>query len=324
MSTGGTRLVADVGGTYSRLALFEYDSGTFRQLIRYNNRNFTSLQTLLKQWLANLNEPPPKEACIAIAAHLKSDRITMANCQWSFSRREFAGQFGFTALHWLNDFESNAWALPHLNKTDIETLRGHPTKNSATLAVLGPGTGLGGASIHRLADAATTVITSEIGHCGMAPGTDEEVELFRLLLRQQRNIHAELLLSGPGLQRLYQALATVRGLTVPPRSAEAISANALSAQDTLCRDTLSTFCGLLGSVSGDFILSTSAYGGLYLAGGIIPSIADFLYQSSYFERLQAKGFMATTLEKVAVAIIRTTYPGLTGAAYAYRPKSPSE
>ena len=156
----------------------------------------------------------------------------------------------------------------------------------------------------------------EPGHMGLAPATALELEIMRLLLPRHGEVHAELLVSGPGLQRLYLALAEIRGNSVDQLTPAEISGRALQGQDELCVLTLDTFCALLGSVCGDFVLASGAYGGLYLAGGIIPRMIPFLRASSFVQRFQVKGAMGDQLAGVPLYVITTAQPGLIGATYA--------
>ena len=79
---------------------------------------------------------------------------------------------------------------------------------------------------------------------------------------------------------------------------------------------LQTFCALLGSACGDFVLSNGAYGGLYIAGGIVPRMIPFLEASNFLSRFQNKGAMSQHLAQVPIYVITTEQPGLIGAAYA--------
>ncbi|MFT6892185.1 MAG: glucokinase, partial [Halioglobus sp.] len=82
-----------------------------------------------------------------------------------------------------------------------------------------------------------------------------------------------------------------------------------------CVLALQTFCALLGSACGDFVLSSGAYGGLYLAGGIIPKMIDFLNESEFHSRFCQKGGMSRHLTDVPVYVITAQQPGLIGAAH---------
>ena len=309
------RLVADIGGTNTRLALFDPVADELRSLSNYVNRDYGQPGDIIHMWLDALPETQPGACCLAVAAPPFGDQVTMLNIDWSFSAREIAERFGFSTLRCINDFEANAHALPHLTDNDLTTLHRGKRCAAAKLATIGAGTGLGGATLTR--DGGTvSASASEPGHMGLAAATDVELELFRYLLKQHGEIYAELLLSGPGLQRLYQSLADIQGQDSSPLSPEAISARALAGQCELCALTLNTFCALLGSISGDYVLANGAYGGLYLAGGFLPDMIPFLQNSTFKQRFQNKGKMRNHLVDVPLYSITSAVTGLLGAAYA--------
>ncbi|MFU8765499.1 MAG: glucokinase [Haliea sp.] len=317
MSPGAARsgrLVADVGGTNTRIALFD---GSDRQLLalrRYRNQDFTGLEAVLTRWLEAHPEAQPREACIAVAAPPDGDTAIMSNCNWSFSGRELAARFGWDRVGLINDFQANAFALPWLTPADWHEIQ---PGNSAypRLATVGPGTGLGG-SVLDCSSMPHRAVACEPGQMTLAPQNLLELELWRVLLHQHPRIYAELLLSGPGLQRLYQALAQVQGVAANPLQSEAISARALAGTDALCVAALDLFCALLGAASADFVLASGAFGGLYLAGGILPSFPAFLQQSAFRQRFIDRGPMQGHLQLMPVRIITHVEPGLLGASHA--------
>lgn len=311
-----SRLVADVGGTNTRLALFEPATNAYRALTTYINRDYGRFEDILASWLENLDEPKPTQCCIAVAAPPADDRVTMINIDWSFSCRDVARRFGFADLRWLNDFQSNAYALPHLLDADKALLRAGTVADHGKLATVGPGTGLGGATLEIMTGQPPLVHACEPGHMGLAPATPLELELFRVLLPRHGELHAELLVSGPGLQRLYQTLAVIHGQTAATLTPAEVSQRALQTEDGLCQEALKVFCGLLGSVCGDFVLANGAYAGLYLAGGIVPRMVPFLRDSQFTQRFQHKGAMQDHLSRVPLYVITTPQPGLIGAAHA--------
>jgi len=308
-------MVADVGGTNTRIALFDPATDQLRSVATYTNRQYPRFEDVIAHWLASLEEPQPTSCCIAVAAPPSADHVDMINMHWSFYCSELASQFGFRQLRRLNDFESNAFALPYLGAEQLQLLYSGSGEPAGRLATVGPGTGLGGAFLDNRVTPAVSY-PCEPGHMGLSPGTELELELFRLLLPQHADIYSELLVSGPGLQRLYQCLGTIRGETVTDLEPADISARAIADEDPLCVQALETFCALLGSVCGDFLLATGAYGGLYLAGGIIPGMIPFLRSSQFQQRLTAKGAMGPRLRMIPVYVITASHPGLIGAAHA--------
>lgn len=309
------RLVADVGGTNCRLALFDPLANELRSLTTYINRDYGQFEDIIAAWLDALAEPRPTDCCLAVAAPPFDDRVTMLNIDWSFSRRELAERFGFSRLRCINDFEGNAYALPHLSDQNLTTLHRGNVTEGGKLAIVGPGTGLGGSTLSIVAGV-PIACASEPGHMGLAAATELELELFRYLLPRYGEIYAELLVSGPGLRHLYQALAAIRGEEAQPLTSKEISVRALAGECELSTLTLNTFCALLGSIAGDFVLANGAYSGLYLAGGIIPDMIPFVQASPFVWRFQAKGKMREHLALVPLYAINCETTGLLGAAHA--------
>jgi glucokinase len=314
-SPRATRLVADLGGTNCRLALYDPGTNTLQSRRDYLNRDYRGFEDIIADWLTRLQEPRPAHCCLAVAAPPFDDRVRMVNIDWSFSLRDIATRFNFSQLRCINDFEGNAYALPHLGEHELVTIqRGHATRRDK-LAAIGPGTGLGGATLDP-ALPQPKAYASEPGHMGLAPATELELELFRYLYPEYGEVYAELLVSGPGLQLLYQSLAAIHAREALALSPVEISSRAQRGDCDLCTLALSTFCGLLGSVSGDYVLANGAYGGVYLAGGFIARMIDFLQASSFITRFQLKGKMKSHLANVPVHVITSTSTGLLGAAHA--------
>ena len=311
----GTRLVADIGGTNSRLALFDGATQALRSQRNYQNSDFPDFEAVVARWLDELAEPAPEQCCLAIAAPPFEDRVDMLNIDWSFSLQALASRFGFRSIQGINDFVGNAYALPHLGNEDLAVLRAAPGAAGTRLATMGPGTGLGGCVLTRTAGQAIAC-HSEPGHMGLAAANQLEIDLFRAVLGGPGEIYAEYLLSGDGLLRLYRAMAEVRGEQATATSPADVSERALARECELSVATLDTFCALLGSVCGDFVLANGAFGGLYLAGGILPRILDILAAGPFLDRLRSKGKMAAHLDKVPVYVIVTDRAGLLGAGHA--------
>ncbi len=67
-------------------------------------------------------------------------------------------------------------------------------------------------------------------------------------------------------------------------------------------------------------------GGVYLAGGILPKISQFLLNSSFVERFLNKGPMGKALQSIPVKLVEHGQLGVIGAASWYlesRPRKPS-
>ncbi len=120
------------------------------------------------------------------------------------------------------------------------------------------------------------------------------------------HVSAERVISGSGLENIYQAIAALEGSQFPPRTAAEITKNALSGECQLARRSLQAFCAFLGSFAGNVALTFGARGGIYIAGGISPRILNFLIQSEFRNRFEAKGRFQSYLEAIPTYVI--THP----------------
>ncbi len=310
-----TRLVADIGGTNTRLALAKRGSPGLSHLRSYLNADFPGLEDAIADWWPVLGGAVPTEACLAVAAPLSGDSVRMTNCHWQFNGPALARRFGVQRLTLINDFVANAYALPFLDPEDRVTLQEGTITGGARLAVIGPGTGLGGATLQAVAGQ-WLASAAEPADIGLSPANPTELELFEYLLRDRDHVEAEFLLSGPGLARLYRSLAALSGQPHEDLDPGQVSTRAMAGEDPLCERALALFCALLGSVCGDFVLANGAWDGLYLAGGIPPRILPFLRHSDFLSRFSNKGNMAPRLAAMPVRVITHPQPGLVGAAHA--------
>ena len=74
------------------------------------------------------------------------------------------------------------------------------------------------------------------------------------------------------------------------------------------------FCNILGSFSGNLALTIGSFGGVYIAGGIVPRFIDFLQTSNFRARFEAKGRLSTFINNIPTFVITEEQPGLLGAS----------
>ncbi|MDH3596618.1 MAG: glucokinase, partial [Rhodospirillales bacterium] len=152
----------------------------------------------------------------------------------------------------------------------------------------------------------------EGGHVTMAPADRRESALLEYLRGRFEHVSAERVLSGPGLENLYQAVAAVDGLTAPPRPAQEIVARALAGDSRVSVAALDCFCAMLGTMAGNLALTFGARGGIYIGGGVVPRFAEFLPASRFRERFESKGRFATYLERIPAFVIVHPDPAFLG------------
>ena len=318
-------MVADIGGTNARFALTDLNTPTPALLHQQSLRNgeFASLQHAAEHYLGGVHMHPAR-AAIAVASPVGSDEIRLTNRAWSFSRRELQCSLGLAALDVINDFGAVAWAVPGLGDSDVETLYG-PTDAPlrGPVSVLGPGTGLGVATLVEDGRGGWRVVETEGGHVSFAPLGEEEHMIARWMTARFGRVSNERVLCGSGLAHIDGALAAGDDLSAALdqraqfRDPAAIVAAALDGHDLVARRTLARFCAVLGSVAGDAALIHGART-VMIAGGIVPRFIPFLRSSAFRERFLAKGRFAAHLESVTIRVITHPAPGLLGAAMALR------
>ena len=80
----------------------------------------------------------------------------------------------------------------------------------------------------------------------------------------------ERILSGPGMELVYRALAERNGVQAPARTAAEIVSCALEDHDELCLEVLECFAGMLGGAAANLAVTLCARGGIYIGGGVVP------------------------------------------------------
>ena len=305
--------MADIGATHTRCALLD-DQGKEVAPEVFDNVDFTGPVGILTVYLDHRRSSDrPKRAALAIAAPILGDEVQMINIDWHFSQGELKAQLGFQRLTVCNDFAAIAWGLPHLTATDRKQIGGGTPKPRATLAALGPGSGIGVSALVPSADS-WTVMTGEGGHVSLPALTSEEQDAIALLRERFGHCSAERVLSGQGLVNLYVALAELAGRGQPTVTPEDVTR--LAAQrEPLARKTLQMFFAMLGTVAGDLALTTGALGGVYIAGGIVPRLVDTLAQSQFRARFETKGRYSGYMAEIPTYVITTALPAFRGLKY---------
>ncbi|QJD68542.1 glucokinase [Xanthomonas campestris pv. badrii] len=314
-------IAADVGGTHVRLGHALQTDGGAIELAHYRTyrcAQYPSLDAILADFLPQVSRV---DAVVIASAGVALDEDTFIsnNLPWSISPKRLRSALDLRRVHLVNDFEAVAYAAPLMEPRAVLQLSG-PTPRHARAAgpilVVGPGTGLG-AAVWIDARPRPIVLATEAGQVALASTHAHEAQLLHILLRDRHYLPLEHVLSGPGLLRLYTAACQLHGTTPRLASPAAITHAALHEDDALARETLQVFCALLGHAVGDMALAYGAAGGIYLAGGILPTIGSFLAASAFRARLLDKGGMREVLERIPVKLVEHGQLGVFGAANWY-------
>ena len=257
---------------------------------------------------------PLRGALLAVAGTVDEDRCVLTNNQWIVDGSELRARFGFADLAILNDFEAVAWSLPYLHTNDLLKFGGNEQKPAAPMLVLGPGTGLG-VALYVPGKQGDLVLRTEGGHGTMPSGSAREDAIIGTLRQRYGHVSAERVLSGPGIENLYQAIASLDSLDVPIRSAAEITQAGLAGHCVACRTAVDMFCAMLGEVAGNLALAAGAQGGVFIGGGIAPHFRGYLHQSKFRARFNAKGRMTSYVSPIPVYLILHDDPAFVGLRF---------
>jgi len=308
----GPRLLADIGATHARFAL-QTAPGTYRSVRVLKCDDFAGIVPLLRFYLQEHAETRLHHAALALANPVSGDYVRMTNRPWEFSTDAVRRELGLSTLLIVNDFTALAMAIPGLKPEDLMQVgEGKPAPN-AVIGVLGPGTGLGVSGVIPTLDGFVT-LGSEGGHVNFAPSDEREFAVLQLAWREWKHVSNERLISGPGMEIIYRALAQRNGVNARVRDSAAIIAGALDEQDALCIEVLECFCGMLGGAAANLAVTLGAFGGIYIGGGVVPRMGEWFRASPFRARFEAKGRFTDYIADIPTYVITTPHVAFDGVA----------
>jgi glucokinase len=313
------RLIADIGGTNARFAI-ETSSFNYEHIQVLACKDYISLSNAINSYLEatgfiNLI----KGAALALPSPEVGDTFFMVNSPWqSLSVKQTAIEIGLENLIFLNDFHALALAIPFIKSSNLKRIGGVCEPDSKKpIAILGPGTGLGMATLFKHPSGDYFAIPAEGGRSSFPPVNEEEIELWKFVHKRFSHVSAERFISGPGLQLIYEGLNSInkRVIEVLPTPSQIVEAG-VSGKDWLCKQTVDIFCRMFGTVASNLAVSVNSFGGVYIGGGIIPKMIDYFTRSEFRSRFEDKGRYRPYLVQIPVYVIMQDFPAFLGASYA--------
>lgn len=310
-SSGSAALVADVGGTHTRLALA---TGAPLQLhdIRVSPTPSGSLLPLARAYLAEAGTRVDRCA-VAAAGRIRrehgGERVTLTNVALDIDVSQLRELVPAAML--VNDLAAVASALPLFTAGDFLDLDAGGEALHGARLVLGVGTGIGAAV--RLADGA--LLETEAGHVELAAPIPTHRGWLQALPGGRAS--AERLLAGPGLVRLHAQASGERDVAV------ATLVERARAGDAAALATLHAYADWLGRFAGDLVLAYGAWGGVHLIGGVVAGLGDRLDAQAFRAGMVDKSRFGDELARVPVRRIVHPQPALLGlAALAFEREQP--
>jgi|SRR5579863_218260 len=312
-------LVGDIGGTNTRLALFEGLQHTHIDI--FPSGQYAGLDEIAALFLKQTGASV-EAACFGIAGPVRDGVAKVSNLPWVVDARQISVRLAIERVSLLNDLEANAHGIAVLDPSDFVTVNEGAANSMGNWALISAGTGLGEAGL--LAEGSGhRPFASEGGHSDLAPRNELEIELLRYLLKRWSRVSYERVLSGPGLLNIYQFLRDTGRGAEPPWLTEqmhhenpsaVVSETALAGTAEICVQALDMFVAIYGAEAGNLALKLMATGGVFVGGGIAPKIAPKLQDSTFMKAFADKGRFRSLLESIPVRVIMNDKTALLGAA----------
>jgi len=307
-----TILAADIGGTNSRFGAFRSSSdGRLEQIdsLWLDTADADSFPQLLKNFQTRPFSIGLNQADIVVLAVagpvIGETRAIPPNIDWEVDVSNISSEFGVSRVVLLNDFDAQAYACRTRAVEGARKVVDGRIDESATLGVIGAGTGLGQSALIPTKDGGYIALSSEGGHIGFPFENVEEIDYMRYLLAEtgEPYVRAETVVSGGGLSRLHHFL-TGRKLK-PAEVAREIDHDS---------PTLHWMARFYGRVCRGLALQVLAFGGVYIAGGVAAKIPALVSHPEFLQSFRHSHTMDSVLAKIPVLLNTNEESGLWGAA----------
>jgi glucokinase len=142
-------LAGDIGGTNTRLALFELNEFELNRQVfdpiveeNFSSRDHVDLGVIIQKF--RVTYPLPiTQACFGVAGSVKHGRCEATNLPWVVDAQVLAHELGLTRIGLINDLEANAIGIAALKLADFISLNLGEPDAEGNAALISAGTVLG-------------------------------------------------------------------------------------------------------------------------------------------------------------------------------------
>lgn len=313
-------IAGDIGGTKSWLVWAHTGEGgvdvRFEHV--YVSADFPSAEALMQQFLADAKVGKrPASVCLALPGPVVSGQpIRLTNLDWVLEKTALQSLLDAPNLLFINDFQAAARGVDTLTNDDYRVLNDAPAAPLATRVITGAGTGLGLAWMQADNTGRYQTFATEGGHTDFSPANQQQERLLAFMRGRFRHVSWERVLSGPGVNQVYQFCLQDMTGDIPAdlrdRNGAVVNAEA-QAGDAVASAAMQLFTDLYANWVGNIALLYQPRGGLYLGGGISARIQPWLQSQRFLDACFDKGRMADMVRHTPIYLITNTRLGLQGA-----------
>ena len=313
--TTGSWLVADIGGTNTRVAMARGAALQPVTAMKFRNENFASLEAVLSAYVAERGFICDA-ACVAIAGPVANGAGRLTNLDWQIDTEGLRRATGSSRGEVLNDLQAQGHALGALPAASLRAVMTPPMRDGpADRLVIGVGTGFNIASVIET-PSGPVVPPAEAGHASLPVATPEDLRLAQHLRDTHGFAAIEELLSGRGLERVYRFLAQSNASPVGTSAIRKSSTDIMADVETDpdARAAVAVFVRMLGTVAGDLAITLLPFGGVYFAGGLARAMSAHFVANEFARAFVDKGRFSGFMAQFPVAVIEDDNAALIGCA----------
>ncbi len=299
-------LVADIGGTNTRLAMAQDGQLVAGSIQSYLNDGFSGFDGPLNTYLDQANRPAISGICVAIAGPAHGETGKLTNRDWHFHIDALARMANAERAVLMNDLAALGYALPHLADNQVTELRPGAAsgRRNGQSFVLGLGTGVNVAVSIAAGAAGHRVLEAEAGHVNLPSEVQARLDDAIGPQAAAAFFSTEELLAGRGLSALHACLS---GQPAQPGH------QIIASPDKTARQTVNLFATLAGLTLRELILFYLPLDGIYLNGGVFRGILSTA-SAPFLEALDAPHLMRDIIETPPIRLITDDAAALQGCA----------
>ncbi|WP_224814638.1 ROK family protein [Hasllibacter sp. MH4015] len=302
-------LVADIGGTNTRVALADGADVRKDSVDRFRNAEHGGIGDVIQRYLdkTGVSADAITGVCVAMAGPVHDGVGTLTNLDWRIDKAVLAEVLTAEKVAVLNDLQAQGHAIGHIADDDLQVILPQPYANeNAAKLVIGLGTGFNACPVFDTS-AGRFVPPSEAGHVSLPASIAELHPILSQLEDSGGYPSVEEVLSGRGVCHLHKAL---HGSVM--EASDVLAAMGRGDADAVVTGTL--FVKILGDVAGNLALSHLPFGGIYLVGGVTRAFTPHLDACGFAQAFRSKGRFSDFMEQFGVSVVSDDYAALTGCA----------
>lgn len=321
-------LVGDIGGTNSRFGLVRDIHSELELFEPVKTDDFPDLQTAIQNSVLSKTSVIPNSIVIGLAGPILGDQYHLTNAAMKIVPAKIIEDLGLKSAEFMNDFPAQALGVLTIDHGEMEKIGGGAAVERGTRIVLGPGTSFGIATIVQ-AGARSIILPAEGACAEMGLGTgknaERELKIQKYLTKKHDRQTIEILISGPGLENLYQAIwhanveeksgaDAAQNASFQQCSAAQISAAAQARENPEAVEAVELFSRLLGRLAGNIALTVMATGGVFISGGMAHKMLTQIENSGFREEFENKAPQQKLVQLMPTYFVNRELAALEGLA----------